>query len=166
MEKRWSRKGSVSSGLIVLGGEAGFQPEVLRGGVHWRMPFQYAVHIMPLVTIPQGKIGIVFARDGVPLPRTQALASNFKANDFEDTRAFLRSGGQRGPQRQILREGTYAIFSNGREFPGIILLPEFIGKVVGEDGARRAEPSTGPTNGSPEKAAPEVKAAAPRSGRG
>ena len=31
------------------------------------------------------------------------------ANDFQDVGAFLANGGQRGPQRQILREGTYAI---------------------------------------------------------
>src|SRR5262249_7108414 len=29
--------------------------------------------------------------------------------DFGDVRAFLELGGQRGPQRRILREGTYAI---------------------------------------------------------
>ena len=38
------------------------------------MPFQYRLHKMPLVTIPQGKIGYVFARDGQPLPPTQTLA--------------------------------------------------------------------------------------------
>ncbi len=37
------------------------------------------------------------------------LASNVTANDFQDVAAFLQDGGQRGPQRQILREGTYAI---------------------------------------------------------
>jgi uncharacterized membrane protein YqiK len=71
-------------------------------------PFQYRVHVMPLVTIPQGKIGYVFARDGQPLPATQALASNAVARDFTDVAGFLRTG-QRGPQRCILREGTYAI---------------------------------------------------------
>ena len=39
----------------------------------------------------------------------QVLASNVTANDFQDVAAFLNNGGQRGPQRQILREGTYAI---------------------------------------------------------
>lgn len=109
VEKRWSSRGSVSAGLIALSDEAGFQPQVLRGGLHWLMPFQYSIHIMPLVTIPQGKIGYAFARDGRALPPTQALGSNVKANNFEDAAAFLRNGGQRGPQRQILREGTYAI---------------------------------------------------------
>src|SRR5579859_6870065 len=109
VEKRWSRKGSVRTGLIALEGEAGFQPDILRGGVHWLTPLQYRVHKMPLVTIAQGKIGYLFARDGHPLEPTQALASNLRARDFQDVRAFLSSGGQRGPQRQILREGTYAI---------------------------------------------------------
>ena len=109
VEKRWSTKGSVEAGLIALNDEAGFQPAVLRGGVHWLMPFQYKVHILPLVTIPQGKIGYVFARDGLPLAATQTLAGNTQADNFEDTPAFLRNGGQRGPQRKILREGTYAI---------------------------------------------------------
>jgi len=61
------------------------------------------------VTIPQGKIGYLFARDGRPLEAMQVLASNITANDFQDVAGFLSSDGQRGPQRRILREGTYAI---------------------------------------------------------
>jgi uncharacterized membrane protein YqiK len=109
VEKRWSRKGSVRAGLIALDGEAGFQPRVLRGGLHWLTPLQYRVHIMPLVTIPQGQIGYVFARDGAPLEPAQTLACNLTASNFEDAADFLRNGGQRGPQRKVLREGTYAI---------------------------------------------------------
>jgi uncharacterized membrane protein YqiK len=109
VEKRFSARGSVKQGLIALAGEAGFQPNVLRGGVHYLLPFQYRVHTMPLVTIPQGKIGYVFARDGEALSPMQTLGSNAHATDFQDVAAFLRNGGQRGPQRQILREGTYAI---------------------------------------------------------
>jgi len=59
--------------------------------------------------VPQGKIGYVFARDGHPLPPTQTLASNVTADDFQDVAAFLKHGGHRGPQRKILREGTYAL---------------------------------------------------------
>lgn len=109
VEKLISGKGSVKSGLIAMGGEAGFQPGVLRGGWHMLTPFQYRIHKTPLVTIPQGKIGYVFARDGQDLPPTQALASNVKTRGFQDAEAFLQAGGQKGPQRMILREGTYAI---------------------------------------------------------
>jgi len=109
VEKLWSTKGSISQGLIAVNGEAGFQPDTLRGGYHFFFPFQYRLHSLPLVTISQGKIGYVFARDGKPLAPSQTLASNEAANNFEDVRAFLRDGGQKGPQRKILREGTYAI---------------------------------------------------------
>ena len=108
IEKRWSGKGSVKSGLIALNGEAGYQPRILRGGLHYLMPIQYAVHMMPLVTISQGKIGYIFARDGKQLDPAQVLASNATVTDFQDVESFLKNGGQRGPQRRILREGTYA----------------------------------------------------------
>src|SRR5262245_53839628 len=109
VEKLVSGRGSVKSGFIALRGEAGFQPDVLRGGWHLFIPFQYRIHSVPLVTIPQGKIGYVFARDGQPLQPAQSLASNVAANNFQDVRAFLQNSGQQGPQRQILREGTYAL---------------------------------------------------------
>jgi uncharacterized membrane protein YqiK len=108
VEKLWSVHGSVKSGLIALHGEAGFQSDVLRGGWHFMFPFQYRVHVVSLVTIPQGKLGYVFARDGQTLAPMQALASNAVAKDFTDVASFLQTG-QRGPQRRVLREGTYAI---------------------------------------------------------
>ena len=108
VEKRFGAR-SVRGGFIAMNGEAGFQPDVLRGGLHYLMPVQYVVHTAPLVTIGQGKIGYIFARDGVPLSAMQVMASNVTANDFQNVSTFLKNGGQRGPQRQILREGTYAI---------------------------------------------------------
>ena len=108
VEKWWSPKGSLKDAIISLHGEAGYQPNVLRGGIHFRTPLMYRVHVMPLVTISQGKIGYVFARDGIPLPPGQTLARVLPGNSFEDVVAFMEAGGQRGPQRQILREGTYA----------------------------------------------------------
>lgn len=108
VEKRFGAR-SVKGGFIALHGEAGYQPDVLRGGLHYLVPIQYVIHIAPLVTISQGKIGYLFARDGEPLSAMQVLATNTTANDFQDVTAFLTRGGQKGPQRQILREGTYAI---------------------------------------------------------
>jgi len=68
VEKLWSAGGSVAEGrIIALGREAGYQAELLRGGIHfgyWR--WQYRLHKARLVTIAQGKIGYVYARDGHP----------------------------------------------------------------------------------------------------
>ena len=47
VEKRFSPKGSVKGGFIALNGEAGFQPNVLRGGVHYLTPIQYVIHTAP-----------------------------------------------------------------------------------------------------------------------
>jgi uncharacterized membrane protein YqiK len=109
LERLWAGKGSVKRGLVALGGEAGYVPELLRGGFHLLFPFQYRVHKVDLVTVPQGEIGYVFARDGRPLEAGQSLAGNGKADDFESVREFLAAGGQKGPQRKVLREGVYAI---------------------------------------------------------
>src|SRR6201989_1516353 len=41
VEKLWSAKGSIQDGFIALNGEAGYEPEVLRGGLHVFFPFMY-----------------------------------------------------------------------------------------------------------------------------
>jgi uncharacterized membrane protein YqiK len=121
VEKLWSGRGSVTEGRIVsLQGEAGLQVDVLRGGIHFGyLFFQYRVHLVRLVTVPQGKIAYVYARDGESLAPSQTLGRVVPAcNDFQDARAFLvgertsevdPAVGQRGRQRQFLREGVYAI---------------------------------------------------------
>jgi uncharacterized membrane protein YqiK len=111
VEKLWSPRGSIASGFIALNGEAGFEPEVLRGGLHIFFPFMYCIHRSDLVTVGQGQIAYVFARDGAPLGASQVLGGNDSddKSDFQDARRFLLGGGQKGPQRKVLREGTYAI---------------------------------------------------------
>ena len=113
VEKLWSVGGSVpEGGIIALNGEAGYQAGLLRGGLHiglWR--WQYAVHKVRLVSISEGKIGYVYARDGQPLPSSQTLGRVVECNNFQDATAFLSGElpGQRGRQRAVLREGVYAI---------------------------------------------------------
>jgi uncharacterized membrane protein YqiK len=120
VEKLWSSRGSVPEGRIMaLGGEAGFQAEVLRGGLHFGLwIWQYRIHKVNLVTVSQGKIGYVYARDGESLTASQTLGRVTACNNFQDAPTFLlgdrqdESGatrGQRGRQRTILREGVYAI---------------------------------------------------------
>ena len=118
VEKTWGG-GHLDAHIIALRGEAGFQPEVLRGGLHFKPGYRFRIHRVPLVTIHRGQIGYVFARDGQPLGRFtqdgvdvveagQTLGRAVEA-DFTDCRAWLAAGGQQGPQRAIVREGTYAI---------------------------------------------------------
>ena len=110
VEKWWSPKGSLKDSIIALHGQAGYAPDLLRGGIHFKSVLMYKIHKYPLITIPQGQIAYLFARDGLPLSPVQTLGRIVpEANNFQDVSGFLKNGGQRGPQRGILREGTYAI---------------------------------------------------------
>ncbi len=111
VEKLWSASGSLKDGAVIaLHGEAGYQGNILRGGLHFgRWRWQYAVHKFPLITVKQGKIGYVFSRGGEQLQPSQTLGRIVECNNFQDSRRFLASGGQKGRQRGILREGVYAI---------------------------------------------------------
>jgi len=110
VEKWWSTKGSLKDSIIALNGEAGYSPDLLRGGIHFKSVLMYKIHKYPLITVPQGQIAYLFSRDGSPLSPTQTLGKIVpEANNFQNVRGFLQNGGQRGPQRGIIREGTYAI---------------------------------------------------------
>ena len=111
IEKIWSSKGSLREGQIIArNGEAGFQARFLRGGIHFGLyPWQYRIHKEPLVSVAEGKMAYVYARDGVPLEPIQTLGRNVDSNHFQDAARFLDAQGQRGRQRGILREGVYAI---------------------------------------------------------
>ncbi len=111
IEKIWSSKGSLREGQIIArSGEAGFQAKFLRGGIHFGLyPWQYRIHKEPLVSVAEGKMAYVYARDGVPLEPIQTLGRNVDSNHFQDAHRFFEGQGQRGRQRGILREGVYAI---------------------------------------------------------
>lgn len=109
-EKWWSPRGTLNKQILALKGESGFQPDLLRAGFHLKTPLMFKIHRASLITIAQGKIAYVFARDGKSLETTQTLGKVvIESENFQDVRAFLTNGGQKGPQRAILREGTYAI---------------------------------------------------------
>jgi len=136
VEKWWSVKGSLKDSIIALNGEAGYSPDLLRGGIHFKSVFMYKIHKYPLLTIPQGQIAYIFARDGKPLSPTQTLGKVVpEANNFQDVAGFLKNGGQRGPQRGILREGTYAI--NLAQF--IIITPSDIKAIFSGSRQERVE---------------------------
>ena len=136
VEKWWSIKGSLKDSIIALNGEAGYAPNLLRGGIHFNSALMYKIHKYPLITIPQGQIAYLFARDGKPLAPTQTLGGVVpEANNFQDVTGFLKNGGQRGPQRGILREGTYAI--NLAQF--IVITPSDIKAVFNSSKNERME---------------------------
>jgi hypothetical protein len=108
--------GSLKGGKIVaVDGENGPQARILRPG------FQVALLLNVLydvdgskkeTEIPDGKVGVLTAKDGVALRPGQAFADPFPKNvgfAMLDAETFLRNGGQRGPQLTVLTPGKYPL---------------------------------------------------------
>ena len=96
--------------IIALNGEAGLQADALAPGLHFGLwPWQYVVTLQKFITISQDTIGVVEARDGHPLKDGHVLARRVDCNSFQDARAFLEGGGERGPQMTVIPPGTYRI---------------------------------------------------------
>lgn len=96
--------------IIALNGEAGFQADTLAPGLYWGYwVWQYSIDQADLTIIPKGKIGLLSAKDGAPLPTGSILARNIECDNFQDTRSFLTKGGQRGKQVGYLNNGVYRI---------------------------------------------------------
>jgi uncharacterized membrane protein YqiK len=96
--------------ILALNGEAGFQADTLAPGLYWGYwVWQYSVKEAELTVIPKGKIGLVTSKDGAQLPKGSILARHVECDDFQDARAFLTNGGQRGKQVGYLNNGVYRI---------------------------------------------------------
>ena len=96
--------------VVALKGEAGVQADTLAPGLHfWLWPWQFKVDQTQFVTIDRDHLGVVSARDGKSLSGGRVLGRSVSCDAFQDARAFLTSGGERGPQIAIIPPGTYRI---------------------------------------------------------
>jgi len=96
--------------LIALEGEAGYQADLLPPGWHfglWR--WKYRVERVPMLSVRSGEIALVVAADGSPIPGDRILGHEVDSDDFQNARAFLENGGEKGRQLAFLRAGTYRI---------------------------------------------------------
>ena len=96
--------------IIALNGEAGMQVDPLAPGIYWGYwVWQYAINFEKFTEIPIGEIGLIEAKDGNPLPMGAMLAQSVESNNYQDGRAFLENGGQKGKQRRYITAGKYRI---------------------------------------------------------
>ena len=96
--------------IIATKGEAGYQAQTLAPGIYfWKWIWQYEITQQPLIIIPNGKIGLLVAKDGNELASGRVLAPAVACDSFQDTVAFLTNGGQKGRQAGYLTAGTYRI---------------------------------------------------------
>jgi uncharacterized membrane protein YqiK len=96
--------------LIALNGEAGYQADMLPPGAHfglWR--WAYRVEKVPMLTVRPGEIALVVASDGDGIPSERILGHEVDCDDYQNARAFLKNGGEKGRQLAFLTAGSYRI---------------------------------------------------------
>jgi regulator of protease activity HflC (stomatin/prohibitin superfamily) len=113
-------------GQILAGpSQQGIREEVLGEGRHFRNPLFYDWEILPAVTIPAGKVGIVVSQVGSDLPQGE----------------FLAAQGQKGIWRRVLGPGRYRLNPYGYriELIDAISVPiGYAGVVTGLSGKQAA----------------------------
>ena len=102
---------SLPAGRIIASdGEAGYQIDPLAPGLHWGYwIWQYSIDLQEFTVIPKGKIGLITAKDGSQLVTGQIMARSVECDNYQDARAFLKNGGQKGKQTNYLNTGIYRI---------------------------------------------------------
>lgn len=96
--------------FLEKGGIRGKQLRFLTNGTFKIHPDLFRITKIMKTFIPQGKVGVVTAADGATLTLGQLLGKSVEGHDsFQNAEIFLKSGGQKGPQNDFLRPGTYNI---------------------------------------------------------
>ncbi len=96
--------------LLALEGEAGYQADLLPPGWHVGLwSWRYRVVKVPMVVVRPGEIALVVANDGDSIPTERILGHEVDCDDFQDARAFLTDGGEKGRQLAFLTTGNYRI---------------------------------------------------------
>ncbi len=96
--------------IIATIGEAGFQAKTLAPGLYFGMWFwQYIINMQQFTIIPEGKIGLIMAKDGSEIPTGNILGQKVESDNYQDASAFLTNGGQRGRQTSYITSGSYRI---------------------------------------------------------
>ena len=96
--------------FLKQGGVKGIQLRTLPPGLWPIHPYLFRMSIAKTTMIPQGKVGVVSSADGAPLDRGRLLGKAIDGHrNFQDAEQYIASGGQKGPQVDILTPGTYRI---------------------------------------------------------
>ncbi len=120
------------------GGQKGPQIDFLPPGKYRINTYLFRVRTAPVVTIPQSYVGVVNARDGQPIVPGRLLAHKVPGHlAFQDGEVFLYSGGQRGPQIEVLLPGRYRINTDlfmVEAKPATVIQANQVGLVTANDG--------------------------------
>ena len=96
--------------IIATKGEAGFQAKTLAPGLYfWKWVWQFEITMEEFTIIPEGKIGLILAKDGAEIPTGNILGRKVNCDNFQDAEMFLNNNGQKGRQTHYITAGSYRI---------------------------------------------------------
>jgi uncharacterized membrane protein YqiK len=108
--KKFGARSLAPGCLIATAGESGYQADTLPPGLHFGFfRWQYRIIKTPVTVVPQGEIALVVAAAGAAIPAERILGKVVECDNFQDARAFLANGGEKGRQLGIITAGTYRI---------------------------------------------------------
>ncbi|HEY8223924.1 MAG TPA: SPFH domain-containing protein [Pyrinomonadaceae bacterium] len=128
--------------FIKRGGVKGIQLRTLPPGLWPIHPYLFRVSVAKATVVPQGKVGVITAADGGPLDPGRLLGKAITDHrNFQDAEQFIASGGQKGPQVDILTPGVYRILTQSVAIeggsdvkPGLFTVRLFDATVINENG--------------------------------
>lgn len=136
-------------------GRKGPQVAILRPGSYRINTFMFKIGMADVTSIPERSIGIVVAKDGIPLPSGYIVAPQAKSASgemidhkfFQNGQGFLDGNGYRGPQLDTLQPGKYYInpllFTVKQESVAEVA-PGFVAIIRSNVGLELEKPSEGP----------------------
>ncbi len=123
------------------GGQRGRQTAFITAGSYRINKFLFEINLVYQSVIKEGMVGIVTSMDGEPLDQGQIAGKMIEGhNNFQDIDSFLKNGGYRGLQPQIILAGSYYINTWAVQLEEVYMTEVPIGHVgvvisyIGEDG--------------------------------
>ncbi len=123
------------------GGQRGRQTAFMTAGSYRINTMLFDVTIADQLIIHENKVGIVTAMDGEPITQGQIAGKQVAGhNNFQDIDTFMKNGGNRGLQPQVVLAGSYYINPWAVQIEEIPMTDVSIGHVgvvisyIGEDG--------------------------------
>ena len=99
-----------ASAFLKNGGQKGPQIAFLEPGFYRVNTIMFKIEIRKQIQISGGKIGLVEATDGGRIPEGRLLAAKVEGHqNFFDGEAFIKNGGEKGRQLDVLMPGTYRL---------------------------------------------------------
>ncbi len=96
--------------FLTDGGERGPQISIIPPGTYRINTAMFTVFAAEVLEIPDNQVGIVTTKDGAPLATGEIAGKETPGHNlFQDGESFIKNGGHRGLQEQVMLAGRYFI---------------------------------------------------------